>query len=149
MSNNDKDTTSYFPYDVVHEDEYFETGQLKFVWDKAKNEHNIADHGIDFRTAALVFNDPYAISDYDDWHSENEDRNTEIGTPVDPDDVLHVPGFDDIPRAVLGEIDNVLFVVYTMRLIKNAEYYRIISARAAEKEEIQAYQDFRKLAENW
>lgn len=144
-----KDNIPYFPYGTVHEDEFFETNQLKFVWDKAKNQHNIEDHGIDFRTAALVFNDPYAISDYDDFHSEYEDRNTEIGTPVDPEDVIHIPGFDDIPRAVLGEIDNVLFVVYTVRLIKNAEYYRIISARAAEKDEIEAYREYRKLADKW
>lgn len=144
-----KDNIPYFPYGTIHKDEFFETNQLKFVWDKAKNQHNIEDHGIDFRTAALVFNDPYAISDYDDFHSEYEDRNTEVGTPVDPEDVIHIPGFDDIPRAVLGEIDNVIFVVYTVRLIKNAEYYRIISARAAEKDEIEAYREYRKLADKW
>lgn len=140
---------NYFSPGTEHEDEFYSTGELKFVWDRAKNEHNIQKHGIDFRTAALVFNDPYALSDYDSWHSDSEDRNTEIGTPVDPEDVIHIPGFDDVPRAVLGEIDNVIFVVYTVRLIKDAEYYRIISARAAEKEEVQAYKEVRKLAENW
>lgn len=29
------------------------------------------------------------------YHSDYEDRNTEIGTPVDPDDVLHILGFDE------------------------------------------------------
>lgn len=41
------------------------------------------------------------------------------------------------------EIDNVLFVVFTTRLMKNDEYYRIISARAAVKKEIDAYKRHR------
>lgn len=140
-----KDNESYFPEGTIHEDEFYENGALKFVWDKVKNQHNIEEHGIDFKTAALVFNDPYALTDYDSDHSDDEDRDTEIGVPVDPNDVIHVPGFDDMPRAILGQIDNVIFVVYTMRLIRNAEYYRIISARAAEKDEADAYRKYRKL----
>ena len=37
----------YFPEETVHEDEYFYHDELRFVWDKAKNEVNIRDHGVD------------------------------------------------------------------------------------------------------
>lgn len=49
----------------MHEDEFFYTGDFNFVWDKAKNEHNIQCHGVDFKTAALVFNDPFALEEED------------------------------------------------------------------------------------
>lgn len=131
---------SYFPEGTVHEDEYFYLDELKFVWDKAKNEVNIREHGVDFKTAALVFNDPYALEDYDYSHSEDEDRSDRIGVPVDLNDTMDIPGFEGVPRAFLGAVDNVLFVVYTMRFIAGSEYHRIISARAAEKEEIEEYE---------
>lgn len=64
MADNIKeDNEEYFPKGTVHEDEFFYTGDYNFVWDKAKNEKNLRDHGVDFKTAALVFNDPY------DWKS--------------------------------------------------------------------------------
>ena len=130
----------YFPEGTIHEDEYFYLDELKFVWDKAKNEHNIKEHGIDFKTAALVFNDPYALTDFDYDHSDGEDRHSETGVPVDLHDTLDVPGFEGVPRAFLGAVDDVLFVVYTMRFIAGSEFHRIISARAAEKEEIEEYE---------
>ena len=40
-------------------DEYFSVKEKLFVWDKAKNEANITEHGIDFYTAAYVFNDEF------------------------------------------------------------------------------------------
>ena len=63
--------------------------------------------------------------------------------PVDEDDILDIPGFEGTPRALMGEIDNLLFIVYTTRFMKNDEYYRIISARAAVKKEIDAYKRHR------
>lgn len=139
----------YFPEGTVHEDEYFYLDELKFVWDKAKNEVNIRDHGVDFRTAALVFNDPYALTDYDFGHSDDEDCDTAIGVPVDLTDTLDVPGFEGIPRAFLGAVDDVLLVVYTMRFIAGSEYHRIISARAAEKDEIEEYEAAKLADEQW
>ncbi len=59
----EEDYEAYFPEGTVHEDEFFYTGDYNFVWDKAKNEKNLRDHGIDFKTAVLVFNDPYALED--------------------------------------------------------------------------------------
>ena len=74
-----------------------------------------------------------------DCHSDFEDRNRKTGIPVDEGDTLDVPGFEGIPRALIGEIENVLFVVFTTRFMRNDEYYRIISARVAVKKEIEAY----------
>lgn len=84
----------------------------------------------------MIFNDPYALTDYDYDHSEYEDRLSEIGVPVNSNNDLSA----DKPRAYLGSIDNVLFVVYVMRYISGTEYHRIISARAAEKDEIIEYE---------
>ncbi len=56
-------------------------GDLSFEWDENKNRSNITKHGIDFRTAALVFNDPDYIDIYDERHSfVNEERHLIIGT---------------------------------------------------------------------
>ena len=62
---------------------------------------------------------------------------------------MTIPGFEDVPRAFLGEVDNVLFVVYTMRYIEGAEYHRIISARAAEWDERQAYEEAKLADSEW
>ena len=139
----EEDSEAYFPEGTVHEDEFFYVGDYNFVWDKAKNEVNLRDHGIDFKTATLVFNDPYALGESDKEHSNVEERNRKTGIPVDEEDTLDIPGFEGVPRALMGEIDNVLFIVYTTRFMKNDEYYRMISARAAVKKEIDAYKRHR------
>ena len=46
---------------------------MKFEWDDHKEQINIQKHGIDFSTAALVFNDIYRIETYDSLHSDIED----------------------------------------------------------------------------
>ena len=129
----------YFPEGTSHEDEFYYTGSFNFVWDKTKNDNNIREHGVDFKTAALVFNDPYAMEEEDKKERYYERRDKITGIPVDEDDSSDIPGFEGIPRALLGEIDNVLFVVYTTRFMRQEEYFRIISARAALKPEIDAY----------
>lgn len=139
----EEDSEEYFPDGTVHEDEFFYTGDYNFVWDKAKSEKNLRDHGIDFKTAALVFNDPYALEEPDKKHSGLEARDRRTGMPIDEEDTLDIPGFEGVPRALMGEIDNVLFIVFTTRFMKNDEYYRIISARAALKKEIDAYKRHR------
>lgn len=86
-----------------------------FEWDDKKEQINIAKHGIDFSTAALVFDDPNRIEKYDNLHSDWEDRYITIGL---------VNG-----TAVL------VMVVYTER----NPSIRIISARLATKREKEAY----------
>lgn len=80
-----------------------------------KKKKNIAKHGLDFSTAALVFGDENRIVKYDLDHSEYEDRYITIG-------------------AVNGLI-TVLMVVYT----ENSDTIRIISARKANKQEREEY----------
>lgn len=79
-------------------------GGIAVEWYENKNYINIKKHGISFETAALVFADEERIEYYDKLHSLNEDR-----------------------YVVIGCVQGVLFVVYTMR----SENARIISARMA------------------
>ena len=84
----------------------FELGDLKFVWDSDKNKKNFKKHGIYFEDAVRVFLDDNYLDDYDEFHSNDEDR-----------------------FKIIGKIRNVLVVIYTERNDRK----RIISARLAEK----------------
>ena len=87
---------------------------MDFEWDNAKEEANRKKHGVDFRTAAKVFLDPYVI-EFEDVHATGELR-----------------------LNVIGLVDNrMLFVTYTMR----GEVVRIISARGAEPHEKKKYHE--------
>ena len=81
-------------------------------WDDDKNEINFKKHGIYFEDAAWIFLDDNRIEDYDEFHSDDEDR---IKT--------------------VGRVGKVLAVIYTER----GEKYRIISARYATKKEVDDY----------
>ena len=81
-------------------------------WDDNKAELNWKKHGIHFEDAALVFLDENLIDDYDEYHSDDEDR-----------------------IKVIGLVGKVLVVIYTER----GEKYRIISARNATKRERMKY----------
>ncbi|MBQ6134324.1 MAG: BrnT family toxin [Lachnospiraceae bacterium] len=81
-------------------------------WDDNKNQANIKKHGISFETAALVFADEERIEYYDKLHSQDEDR-----------------------YVVLGCVQGILYVVYTMR----GEAARLISARMANATERKIY----------
>lgn len=52
---------------------------MLFEWDDHKEKINLAKHGIDFSTAALIFQDENRIELYDEAHSEYEDRYITIG----------------------------------------------------------------------
>ena len=87
---------------------------MDFEWDNTKEEANRKKHGVDFRTAAKVFLDPYVI-EFEDVHATGELR-----------------------LNVIGLVDNrMLFVTYTMR----GEVVRIISARGAEPHEKKKYHE--------
>ena len=85
-------------------DREFQSGDRIFEWDEEKNRLNKIKHGINFKTAAKVFNDEDRIERRDYEHSQDEDR-----------------------WQVIGLVEDVLFVVYTKRGIKT----RLISARLA------------------
>lgn len=97
--------------------------EYKFDWDPAKARQNLQKHDVSFERAARVFLDPFAISIYDEEHSDNEDRWVTIG----------------------GETNEVILVViHTFRDIDdNAAVIRIISARKADKEEARQYHERR------
>jgi uncharacterized protein len=87
---------------------------MDFEWDDAKELANRKKHGLDFRTAAKVFLDPYVI-EFDDCGADDELRFNAIGL---------VDG-------------RMLFVSYTMR----EAAVRIISARGAEPHEKRKYHE--------
>ena len=86
----------------------YELGDLKFVWDSEKAKLNFKKHKVAFEDATRIFLDEYRYDDYDELHSDDEDR---IKT--------------------VGFVMNVLAVIYTERGDRN----RIISARRADKDE--------------
>lgn len=90
----------------------FELGEYKFEWDENKNRKNFKKHGIYFEDAVRVFLDENLIDDYDELHSDFEDR-----------------------YRIIGKIRNVLVVIYTER----EDRRRIISARQANKDEEDSY----------
>ncbi|MBV8189051.1 MAG: BrnT family toxin [Alphaproteobacteria bacterium] len=51
---------------------------MDFEWDTAKEQTNRKKHGVDFRTAAKVFLDPYVI-EFDDPKLVEEPRFNAIG----------------------------------------------------------------------
>ena len=87
-------------------------GERLFEWDENKNRINRQKHKLDFKTAALVFNDENRKEYYDFNHSDEEDR-----------------------YKVYGKVDEVLVVVYTERGVKT----RIISAWVADSHERKIY----------
>ena len=86
--------------------------EILVEWDENKNQINIKKHGISFETAALVFADEERIEYYDRLHSTDEDR-----------------------YVVIGCVQGILFVVYTMR----GDAARLISARMANSTERRIY----------
>lgn len=88
---------------------------MVFEWDENKEKINLAKHGIDFSTAALVFGDVNRIEMFDAVHSEYENRYITIGE--------------------IHGVAIVLLVVYTER----GEAIRLISARKATKQERRKY----------
>jgi len=88
---------------------------MNFEWDDEKEKANRVKHGLDFRTAAMVFADPYRKEKYDAKHSVTEERYITIGK--------------------IGDTVAILTVVYTER----GDAIRIISARLATKHEKEAY----------
>ena len=89
-----------------------EIGDLIVEWDDNKAELNFKKHGIRFRVAARVFLDENRIDEFDEEHSDYEER-----------------------RKVIGMVENILFVVYTER----GEKLRLISARNATRREKEDY----------
>ena len=94
----------------------FELGDFKFIWDSEKAKINLKKHKIKFEDAVYVFFDDNRIDEFDELHSDFEDR-----------------------YKIIGKVEKILVVIYTER----KENFRIISARRADKdEEADYYEQF-------
>jgi uncharacterized protein len=97
--------------------------RYQFDWDPAKARRNLQKHGVSFERAARIFLDPFAISIFDESHSEKEDCWITIG--AEANEVL-------------------LVVVHTFRNIDaETSLIRLISVRKATKEEAHQYHERR------
>ena len=47
---------------------------MTFEWDQQKAQSNLVKHGISFKEAQTVFDDPLYVDFYDPDHSQNENR---------------------------------------------------------------------------
>ena len=62
---------------------------MRFEYDEQKNEYNLGRHGVDFPTAALIFDDPYAMTIRDVLHDEDEEWYNTVGE-FSPGSILFV-----------------------------------------------------------
>ena len=89
---------------------------MRFTWDAAKSEHNLADRGFDFPFASSIFAGPTL---------ERIDTRQDYG---------------EVRRIATGLADGIqLTVVYTDRAEAGDVVRRIISARVSNRRERQAY----------
>ena len=93
-----------------------------FEWNDEKNQVNIVKHGISFEVAIQIFQDPFRIDWYDEAHSG-----------------LNKYGVWEDRYIAIGYVEDILYVVYTVRERDNDEVIRIISARPAVGDEINHY----------
>jgi uncharacterized protein len=98
-----------------------QTPAYDFQWDANKALANLLKHGVSFVLASSVIQDPLSLTIYDDEHSDDEDRWVTIGT------------------ASNGQT---MVVVHTSNYPQpNLIRTRIISARPADRDEINNYQN--------
>jgi len=88
---------------------------LKFEWDDAKAQANLAKHGVPYEEAASIFGDPLALTFIDPDHSIDEKRWLTFG---------------------VSQTGRLLVVVHTER----KRSIRIISARTATRHERGIYE---------
>ncbi len=89
---------------------------MRFEWDENKNAINKRKHNVSFEEASTVFVDDWALLEYDELHSDDEDRFRILGC---------------------SERGNVLIVVHCIR---RESIIRIISARMATRNEENSYE---------
>jgi uncharacterized DUF497 family protein len=89
---------------------------MNYEWDPAKNLENIRKHKVSFEQAKIALEDPYRLNFYDEAHSLNEDR-----------------------YIVFGSAEGRILFVSIVCVDENT--IRIISARRANKNEMEAYDE--------
>lgn len=93
--------------------------QYNFEWDPVKAKLNLQKHKINFERAAEIFLDPFMLSQFDDEHSEKEDRWITIGQDRNNITIVVNHAFKEINS--------------------DSSTIRIISARRATKKENKQY----------
>ena len=93
--------------------------RLTFEFDSDKAAANLRKHGVSFREATTVFDDPLAETFPDELHSEEEDRAITIG---------------------LSSRNRLLFVSHR----ETENHIRLIGARRASTHEKAAYEELKK-----
>jgi len=96
-----------------------DTKEQQFVWDDDKALTNKRKHGIPFKLAATVFNDPLRESFHDRNHADFEERWVVLG---------------------MTESGLLVVVICVARDLEACDYVRIISARRATSHERRAYE---------
>jgi uncharacterized DUF497 family protein len=96
---------------------------MRLEWDEAKNRQNLAKHGIAFETAALVFEDPHALS-FQDRIIEGEERWQTFG--------------------VINGLMLIVMVAHTWWEEQGEDIIRLISARSATAYEKEIYEAHKK-----
>jgi uncharacterized protein len=94
--------------------------ETRYVWDEAKNRSNLRKHGISFKQAAQVFQDPFHVLIQDRFESGEERWQT------------------------FGVVDGVLLLIVAHTMDDSDEFeevIRIISARKATKRERRRYEN--------
>ena len=87
-----------------------------FEWDENKSKLNLQKHGVSFEEAETVFYDENALLEYDELHSDYEERFRLLGCSL---------------------AGNILLVVHCIR---NENVIRIISSRKATSTEEESYE---------
>lgn len=94
--------------------------EFNFEWDQNKDYSNQRKHGVSFRQATEVFNDPIALTLFDEENSRWEERWVTLGLTSKGKYLVVVHTFNEVQEKVAD--------------------IRIISARFATKKEIKQYQ---------
>lgn len=89
---------------------------IQFEWDEVKALSNTEKHGVTFEEATTIFQDPFLVTFFDEYHSEYEDRFISIG---------------------VSERQRLLLVVHADQ---DNNTIRIISARSATRRERETYE---------
>lgn len=93
--------------------------QYRFEWDRTKARSNIRKHSIPFERAATIFLDPDALSEFDEQHSDQEERWITLG---------------------MDSAGVVLVACHTFQETSNeSATIRLISARKATRNEVKQY----------
>ena len=93
--------------------------QYHFEWDSSKARQNLRKHGLAFERAASIFQDPDALSEFDEHHSEQEERWITMG---------------------VDSTGTVLVACHTFQESDDSNAtIRLISARKATKNEVKQY----------